>query len=70
MPLRGTCWLVLVTLLPMLILGVTLTAWLATERQASVEQGLRETAQALALTVDREVTANIEALRGFPSRKR
>ena len=57
--------LVLVTLLPMLVLGGTLTAWLATERRASVERGLRETAQALALTVDREVTANIEALRGL-----
>ncbi|EWY39006.1 hypothetical protein N825_08370 [Skermanella stibiiresistens SB22] len=57
--------MVLVTLLPMLILGGTLTAWLATERRASVEQGLRETARALALTVDREVTANFEALQGL-----
>jgi two-component system, sensor histidine kinase len=66
MPLRRHLLaLVLVTLLPMLILGATLAAWLATERSESVEQGLRATAKALALALDREAAANLAALEGL-----
>jgi PAS domain S-box-containing protein len=66
MPLRRHLFaLVLVTLLPMLVLGATLAAWLATERSESVEQGLRATAKALALAFDREATANLAALEGL-----
>jgi two-component system, sensor histidine kinase len=66
MPLRRHLLaLVLVTLLPMLVLGATLAAWLATERSESVEQGLRATAKALALAIDREATANLAALEGL-----
>src|SRR5919107_4030352 len=66
MPLRRHLLaLVLVTLLPMLVLGATLAAWLATERSESVEHGLRATAKALALAIDREAAANLAALEGL-----
>jgi PAS domain S-box-containing protein len=66
MPLRRHLLaLVLATLLPMLALGATLAAWLAAERSDSVEQGLRATAKALALAIDREAAANLATLEGL-----
>lgn len=57
--------LILVTLLPMLVLGGALIGWLAAEQRRSVEYGLQETARALALAVDREITATIRGLQAL-----
>src|SRR5690242_21526929 len=47
--------LVLVTLLPLEIFAVTLLLLFAHEARRTTERGMRETAQALALAIDREV---------------
>lgn len=63
MSLRGHLLrLVLVTLVPMALLGAVLIGWLVTHQRDRIAAGVQETAKALALTLDREIAANIAAL--------
>ncbi|NUB09674.1 PAS domain S-box protein [Azospirillum sp. Vi22] len=66
MTLRGYLLrLVLVTLVPMLLLGGMLIGWLVQQQRDAVENNMSDTAEALALIVDRELEATIEALRAL-----
>ncbi len=57
--------LVLVVLLPTLGLGIAATWYAATGERAAQEGRLRDTAQAVALAVDREISGQIAALTAF-----
>ncbi|MDQ2103611.1 PAS domain S-box protein [Azospirillum isscasi] len=66
MTLRGYLLrLVLVTLVPMLLLGGMLIGWLVQQQREAVENNMSDTAEALALIVDRELGATIDALRAL-----
>ncbi|CAO3382542.1 PAS domain S-box protein [Azospirillum argentinense] len=66
MTLRGYLLrLVLVTLVPMLLLGGMLIGWLVQQQREAVENNMSDTAEALSLIVDRELEATIEALRAL-----
>ncbi len=54
--------LVVVTLLPMLLLGGTLIGWLVMQQRQAIETSTQEIAEALTVAVDRELAANIDAL--------
>ena len=54
--------LVAVTLIPVLILAITVVFLVQRERRGSVERGLQETAQALAVAIDREFESSVTAL--------
>ncbi|KAA0679005.1 PAS domain S-box protein [Roseomonas genomospecies 6] len=66
MTLRGYLLrLVLVTLVPMLLLGGMLIGWLVQQQREAVEDNMYDTAEALALIVDRELAATIDSLRAL-----
>ena len=54
--------LVAVTLVPVLVLAVTVVIMVQRERRASVERGLQEKARALAVAIDREFESSVTAL--------
>jgi signal transduction histidine kinase/ActR/RegA family two-component response regulator len=54
--------LVAATLLPVLVLAVTVVLLVQRERHASVQRGLQDTARALAAAVDRELDSSVTAL--------
>ena len=54
--------LVAATLLPVLVLAVTVVLLVQRERHASMQRGLQDTARALAAAVDRELDSSVTAL--------
>src|SRR5262245_59338952 len=57
--------LVLAALLPVLLFATVLVVYRAREERAAIENGMRDTARALATAVDRELVSSITALRAF-----
>jgi PAS domain S-box-containing protein len=57
--------LVLAALLPVLLFATILVVYRAREERAAIENGMRDTARALATAVDRELASSITALRAF-----
>lgn len=62
--------LVLVSVVPLLIFAVIMAALLEKQQRASLERSFRDTARALAVAVDRELTSSILALEALATSQR